>query len=194
GAGAAALGGAVGAAVGVGAGAVAGQLGVDPGAAAFGVPQLLEDQHAGALAQDEAVAVAVEGPAGLPGGVVALGQGGEQVEAGDAERVDHAVRAAGEHDVGVAVADQLDGLADGLAAAGAGGQAVVVGAVQAEVGAEVAGGGVQLLLGLLGGVEVLQPAALEAGEVQVARLGAVGLGDQRHQVGEVLDALAGAEV
>ena len=61
----------------------------------------------------------------LCGLVVAGREGGQQVEAGDAERVDHAVRAAGEHQVGVAVADQLGRLADGLAAGGAGGQAVV---------------------------------------------------------------------
>ena len=51
----------------------------------------------GPLAEDEAVAVQVERPARLLRGVVARRQGGQQVEAGDAERVDHAVRAAGEH-------------------------------------------------------------------------------------------------
>ena len=88
-------------------------------------------------------------------------QGGQQVEAGDAERVDHAVRAAGEHEVGVAVADQLGRLADGLAAGGAGGQAVVVRAFEVEVVGEVGRRRVQLLLVLAAGVEALQAAAVE---------------------------------
>ena len=66
-------------------------------------------------------------------GLVVVGrEGGQQVEAGDAERVDHAVRAAGEHHVGVAAADDLGRLADGLAAGGAGGQAVGVRALRVE--------------------------------------------------------------
>ena len=78
--------------------------------------------------------------------VVAGGQGGQQVEAGDAERVDHAVRAAGEHHVGVAAADDLGRFADRLAAGGAGGQAVDVGALGVEHAGQVAGRHVRLLL------------------------------------------------
>ena len=59
-------------------------------------------------------------------------------------------RAAGQHQVGVAVADQLGRLADGLAAGGAGRQAVVIGAFQIEVSGQVARRGVQFLLGLAG--------------------------------------------
>ena len=73
-------------------------------------------------------------------------QGRQQVEAGDAERMDHAVRAAGEHHVGVAAADDLDRLADRLAAGGAGRQAVGVRALGVEHGRQVAGRHVGLLL------------------------------------------------
>ena len=102
-------------------------------AAFLGVLQFFEHDHAGPFAEDEAVAVEVERPATAFGGSsLRVREGGEQVEAGDAEGVDHAVRAAGEHHVGVAVADDLGRLADGLAAGGAGGQAVVVRAFAAS--------------------------------------------------------------
>ena len=58
--------------------------------------------------------------------VVAGRERGQEVEAGHAEGVDHAVRAAREHHVGVAPADHLVGFADRLRAGGAGGQAVGV--------------------------------------------------------------------
>ena len=48
----------------VGRHAVADQLGVDARAARLRVLELLEDQDAGALADDEAVAILVERPAG----------------------------------------------------------------------------------------------------------------------------------
>jgi len=49
---------------GVGGGAVAGQFGDDFGPTGPGVLELLEDEDRGALGEDEAVAVAVEGPGG----------------------------------------------------------------------------------------------------------------------------------
>ena len=51
-------------------------------------------------------------------------EGGQAVEAGHAERVDHRVRAAADHDVGVAAAEDLGRLADRLRAGGARGEAV----------------------------------------------------------------------
>ena len=62
--GAAALGMRGGDVVGVGGAAVAEQFGIDAGAALLGVLEFFEDEDAGALAQDEAVAVLVERPAG----------------------------------------------------------------------------------------------------------------------------------
>ncbi len=88
--------------------------------------ELFEDEHAGPFAQDEAVAIAIERAAGSLGLVVAGRKRGQADEAGHAEGMDHAVRAAGEDHIGTAAADQLEGLADGLRAGGAGGQAVGV--------------------------------------------------------------------
>ena len=156
--GAAAFGVAVGDAEGVGGRAVAGHFGVDAGAAALGVLQLFEDQHARAFAEDEAVAVQIERPRRLLRIVVVRRQGGEQVEAGDAERMDHAVRAAGEHEVGLAVADHLGRLADGLAAGGTGRQAVVIRPFQIEILRQMARRRVQLLFVFVLGVEDVQAA------------------------------------
>ena len=98
----------------------------------------------------------IEGPRRFRGLVVAGGQGGEQVEAGHAQRVDHAVRAAGQHQVGVAAADQLGRFADGLRAGGAGRQAAVVRPLQPEIVRQVGRRRVQFLLVLLRAVERLQ--------------------------------------
>jgi hypothetical protein len=73
---------------GVGAHAEAGQLGVDLGAARLGVLVLLEHQHAGALAEHEAVAVLVPGAARRSRVVVAGGQRARRGEAADAQRRD----------------------------------------------------------------------------------------------------------
>src|SRR5205814_4490113 len=118
----------------------------------------------------------------------------QQIEAGDPERVDLAVRAAGEHQVRVASADESGRLADRLGRGGAGRQAVEVGPFQAEVGAEMPWRRVQLLLGLVQRIEDGQPAALEAGRLHFLPVLQVMAGDLRDQVGEVLNALAGAEV
>src|SRR5206468_132700 len=61
--------------VGIGTAAGAEKLGVDGGAALAGVLVFLEDDQAGAFAEDEAVAILVERPAGALGVVVAQRQG-----------------------------------------------------------------------------------------------------------------------
>ena len=106
---------------GVGAHAAAGQLGVDVGAAGLGVLELFEHQAAGALADDEAVAAGVEGPRGaLSGSSLRGAEGARGGEARHADRADGRLAAAGEHDVGVAVADEARGVADRVRAGGAG--------------------------------------------------------------------------
>ena len=159
---------------GVGRRAVADDLAVDPGPACPGVLELFEDEHAGPLAEDEAVAIAVERAAGALRLVVAGGKGGQEDEAGHAEGVDHAVRAAREDHVGVAAADQLVGLADGLRAGGAGGQAVGVGPLGAEEAGQVARGRARLLLGLADRVQLVQPQPREFRRVDLARRGPSG--------------------
>ena len=68
------------------------------------------------LAEHEPAAVGVERAAGARGVLVGRRKGGQAVEAGHAERVDHRVRAAADHDVGVAAAEDLGRLADRLRA------------------------------------------------------------------------------
>ena len=146
---AAAFGVLVGDAEGVGGGAVADDFGEDRRAALLGVVEGFEDDHAGAFAEDESAALGVEGAAGAAGGFsLAVGEGGEAVEAGDAEGVDHGVRAAADHDVGVAAAEDFGGFADGLRAGGAGGEAVQRGAAGAGEQREMREGHVGLLLQL----------------------------------------------
>ena len=108
--------------------------------------------------------------------------------------MDHAVRAAGEHQVGVAVADHFGRLADGLAAGGTGRQAVVVGPFDAEMGRQVGRRGVQFLLGLAAWVKALDAAPAKGRHVEFPRLGIVGHGQQQDHVVEILDAFAGAEI
>ncbi len=119
----------------------------------------------------------------------------KQVEAGHAERMDHAVRAADQHQVGVAVANQLGCLADGLAAGGAGRQAVVIRPAQVEVCGQVRRRRVQFLFGLALGMKRRQAAALELRPYRTARFcGWYAWYMHGQQIVEVLDALAGAEV
>ena len=92
----------------------------------------------------------------------------QQIEAGDAEGMDHAVRAAGEHHVGVAAADDLGGLADGLAAGGAGRQAVGVRPLGVEHAGQVAGRHVGLLLQLDRRVQPFQAGLGEQRQVELA--------------------------
>ncbi len=79
----------------------------------LGVFEGFEDDHACAFAEHEAAAVVrSKGREAVWGIFVEGGQGGEAVEAGDAEGVDHGVGAAGDHDVGIAAAEDFGGFAD----------------------------------------------------------------------------------
>ena len=106
--------------------------------------------------------------------------------------MNHAVRAAGEHHVGVAAADDLGRLADRLAGGGAGGQAVQVGALGVEQAGQVAGRHVRLLLELLLRVEPFEAALGELFQIQFAV--AAGLRDHVHEDREVLLPFAGPQV
>ena len=98
----------------------------------------------------------VEGPAGAGGIFVGGGEGGQAVEAGHAEGVDHAVRAAADHDIGVAAAEDFGGLADGLGAGGAGGEAIECRAAGAGEQGQMRQGHVRLLLQFADGVHPLE--------------------------------------
>ena len=107
--------------IGVAAHAVADDLGQDRRAAGLGELVLLEDQDAGAFADDESVAVLVPRAAGALGLVIARGQRAHGGESADAHRRDGGFGAAADHDIGVAALDHLEGIADAVRAGGAGG-------------------------------------------------------------------------
>ena len=92
---------------------------IDGRAATLRVLELLEDDHTRALADDEAVAVLVEGPAGARRLVVARRQRPELAEPADTHRRDRRLAAARDHGVGVASLDDLVGVADGVRRGGA---------------------------------------------------------------------------
>ena len=105
----------------VGGHAVADQLGVCGRSARAGMLQLLQNEHAGTLADNEPVAVLVERPAGPLRLVVARGQGAHGREAADAHRRDGSLRPARNHHVGGAAAHHLAGVPDGVRRGRAGG-------------------------------------------------------------------------
>jgi hypothetical protein len=94
---------------------VAADLGQRRRAPAHSVGFGLEHQNARALAEDEALAVEVEGLAAL------RREGAEAREAGELQLLEH-LRRAGDHHVGAARADEVCGEADGVVARGAGGR------------------------------------------------------------------------
>ena len=110
-------------------------LGVDAGAAALGVLDRLDHEHGRALGAHEPVARGVErARCGL--GPFARARRAEPLHRGEArddQRVDAGLAAAGEHDVGIAAADQLGGLHDGVRARRAGRDGRQVVAAQAEL-------------------------------------------------------------
>ena len=92
--------------------AVAEHLGVDRRAARPRGLELLEHEDARALADDEAGARRVERPRGARRVLVLGGEPAHRAEAGEDQRVDARLGAAGEYRVRVAAADQLGALAD----------------------------------------------------------------------------------
>ena len=124
--------------VGVAGQAVAHDLGIDLGTPGLGVLVFLENDDAGTLAHDEAVAVGVIGARGLLWLVGPLGgQGLAGVEASDADLADRRLGPARDHHVGVAVADQAHGVADGMGAGRAGGDDRMVRTLEAVADADL---------------------------------------------------------
>ncbi len=107
--------------------------------------------------------------------------------------MNHRVRAAGEHDVGLVAADDLDRLADRLAAGRTGGEAIDVRPLGVEEAGEVGGHHVRLLLDFGHRVEDFQALLREAGQVQGVSLGQGGDHHVR-KVEEVLLSFAAAGV
>src|SRR3981081_1014131 len=95
---------------------LAGDPGEDRRAALFRVLHVLEDEHHGALAHDEAVAPEVERTASLLGLLVAFARRLDLAEGAHRERRDGGLGAAGEHRDRVAALDDLRRLADAVRA------------------------------------------------------------------------------
>ncbi len=98
----------------VGRHAVAEDFRQDLRTAGLGVLVFLEDHDAGPLGEDKAVALDVEGAAGLFRLVVAGREGVHPGEAREAHRRDGGFAAAGQHHVGTVVLNQAKRVADGV--------------------------------------------------------------------------------
>ncbi len=118
--------------VGVAGEPVAGELGVDPRAAAQRPLERLEHQHRRSLAGDHPLAVAVERLAALRGDGAEAGEAG----VGDARE---GVGAAGEHEVGAAGAQHVEGVGEGVVAGRAGGRNHRVDPREAQLAGDVGG-------------------------------------------------------
>ncbi len=91
-----------------------------------------------ALADDEAVAIAVERPAGPLRLVVARREGAHRAEPTDAHRRDRRLGATGDHHLGVAALDDFVRIADGVRTRRAGGARRLVGATGAKADRDLA--------------------------------------------------------
>ena len=123
--------------VGIGGDAGTEHLGIDLRAAGLGVFLGLEDQDAGTLAQHEAVAAGVPGPGDGRRVAGVLGERHHVRERRHRQRVDGGLGAAGEHDVGSAEADLVQGEGDALVAGRTGRDGRVGGAPGTEEQAHV---------------------------------------------------------
>src|SRR5439155_5857541 len=83
-------------------------LGDNRCAALLSMLKILDAQHARALAEHDAVAVLLEGPASFIWGVLALRQLTKETLAHHAERIDLAVGAADEEEIGLVAAKNAD--------------------------------------------------------------------------------------
>src|SRR5205823_1269255 len=81
---------------------------------------LFEHQDAGALAKDEAVALAVEWPRYFLSRSIRLAERSKRSVGKDQQWIDAAIRPAGQDEVGVVARDQAKRFADRLRACGAG--------------------------------------------------------------------------
>ena len=119
---------------------VADDLGIDFGAARLGVLELLDHHHAGALAHDETVAIAVIGARCALGLIVEIGRERPAgSEAGDCQTAHGRFGAASEHHIGIAERDQPRGIADGMRTRRAGGDHGMVRTFQPMLDRDIAG-------------------------------------------------------
>ena len=114
-------------------------LGINPGSTCQRVLQFLQHQRAGAFAQHETIAVLVERTRGRLRVVVTRRKGSHVAETTDAHLGDSTLAAAGNHGIGLAQTDQVEGVADGGCRRGAGGHRAVVRPAQAVPDGDLSG-------------------------------------------------------
>ena len=102
--------------------------------------EFFENHDAGAFANHEAIAVVVPGTAGAGGVVIAGGKRAHGGESADAHGRNGGLGASGNHDVGITVLDDAEGIADGVGAGGAGSGRRFIRALGAEAHGNVPGG------------------------------------------------------
>ena len=100
--------------------------------------QLLQDQHRGPLAHDEAAALLVKGDGGTAG-IGGVGQGAHGGESAHGQGRDGGLGSAGHHHLGVAVPDVAESVTHRIGAAGAGRHWADAHAVQSEADGDMAG-------------------------------------------------------
>src|SRR5205823_9668615 len=145
---------------GVVAGAVANHLRVDARSSMASVLQLLEKEGSGALGDDEAVPLLVEGARRLCR-IVVLGKGPHRAEPRIDDPNEASLRATGDDRLGIAAADRFERLPDGAAAGGAGGDHRHIRAPQAQRDRDMPRGGVGQHVLDEGRADALEAALLE---------------------------------
>ena len=101
--------------------------------------QFFQDEDAGAFADDEAIAIFVEGTAGVRGIVIARGKRAHGGETADAHGGDGGFCSAGNHHIGIVAFDHAIRIADGMRAGGAGGSGSFIGTFSAPANADLSG-------------------------------------------------------
>src|SRR5262245_4549 len=129
---------------------------------------VLDQQDARALTDHEAIALDIEGATGALWGVVAPREGMHVGEGGYPHWRDAALRAAGDHRDGIATADHLRSLADGIGAGCAGRDGGKIGSARADLHRDKASGDVCDEHGDKERADTVRPAVEERLELIVA--------------------------
>ena len=153
--------------VGIGGGTIPDNLAEDGRTAPLGSFEIFEHDHGRTFADHKTIAQSIEGPRGSRRFVIACRQGGQQAEPRHAERMDHAVRAAREHHIGIATTNDLSRFAHRLAARRTSGQAVEVRAPRIKHAGHVPGRHIRFLLQFDGRIERLEATFDEAIEIEL---------------------------
>ena len=138
----------VGDAISVGRRSISNDFPVDSSSPLKGMFEFFEDNHAGSLAEDEAVAIAIEWPGRSLGIGVVRRECGEQVEPGHTERMNHAVSAAGQHRIRVTTANEFRRFANRLTRSGTCREAVQIRTLRVKQSRQMTGWHVRFLLQL----------------------------------------------